>query len=211
MRTDIEIALTSHCNANCPTCARTDFNTFKKHDWLELRHLSTEEYWRVVDCGIDFGTITYCGEFGDPVMHPEIEQFIKSTIEKYPDTEIEISTNTGIRSNKWWANLAENYHNNLYLRFAIDGVDQESNEKYRIGVDFNKAFTNMKSFIDNYGQGTWHFLVFTWNWHLIPQAAKMAKDIGINIHFKINNRNYGCVTPDERVKAIKLIEEAYNE
>lgn len=211
MKTNVEIALTTHCNANCPTCARTNLQTLKKYNWLELKHLSEEEYWRVVDCGIKFSNIKYCGEFGDPLMHPKLDQFIKDTVKKYPDVKIEISTNAGIRSNKWWTGLAKKYSKNVVIIFAIDGIDQASNEKYRIGVDFNKAFSNMKTYIDNSGQGIWHFIVFTWNWHLISQASKIAKNLGIEIHFKINRRKYGRVTLEEKEKALILIKEAYNE
>ena len=59
------------------------------------------------------------------------------------------------------------------------------------------------------GHGAWHFLIFQWNWHQIPDAIKMAKQIGCDIEFKFNNRSWGLISDEDKREALKLLEEHY--
>ena len=45
----VEFAITTHCQAKCPLCARTNKQTLEKVNWLPLHHLSLNEYKNAVD------------------------------------------------------------------------------------------------------------------------------------------------------------------
>ena len=67
--------------------------------------------------------------------------------------------------------------------FGLDGTDQKSLEKYRIGSNFKKVQRNWRAFIKAGGNATWQFIVFEHNEHLLEQAEQMSKDEGFkNLH-----------------------------
>ena len=74
----VEVSLTTHCNANCPLCLRTDPNTGVKKESLPLLHISFDVYKRFVDeiKPDPADDILLCGDYGDPLMHPQVEEII---------------------------------------------------------------------------------------------------------------------------------------
>ena len=72
----IEISFTTYCNANCPLCARTDKTTGKKKDSVPLWHYDIVKFKNLVDQldGTAVNGVSFCGDYGDPMMHPHIEE-----------------------------------------------------------------------------------------------------------------------------------------
>ena len=102
---------------------------------------------------------------------------------------------------------AKKYGNDLHIQWAIDGATHDVNWKYREGVDFNKAFENMKSYTEAGGRGNWWYLIFDWNWHQIPLARKLANSIGTEVRFRYNTRNTGLITAESKIKSEELLHE----
>ena len=203
--TEIDFALTTYCQARCRSCARTNQHTGEKEDWLELKHMNLDVFKRTLaaSTNIKYNLIEFCGELGDPMMHPQVDKFIETALEYAPI--ILISTNGALRNANWYKTIAEKYTDDVFINWAIDGATHDTNWKYREGVDFNKAFENMKTHTQSGGHGEWRYLIFEWNWHEIPLARQMAKEIGIKIIFCFNNRDFGLITPDSRLDAEKLL------
>ena len=201
----VEFAITTYCQAKCKSCARTNEETGEKEDWLELKHMKLDVFKRTLNGSpnIKYSAIEFCGEFGDPMMHPQVDEFIETALTYAP--LVQISTNGGLRNSTWYAEIAKKYKDKLHIRWAIDGATHEVNWKYREGVDFNKAFENMKSYTEAGGRGDWWYLIFDWNWHQIPLARKLANDIGTEVRFRYNNRHYGLITPESKVQADELL------
>ena len=206
---EIDFALTTYCQAKCRTCARTNRETGETADWLELKHMDFEVYKSVLENNKAFADMSktrlnFCGEFGDPMMHPEIEKFIEYT----SNTGLEwlvVNTNGGLRKPEWYHKMAD--FQNVRIEWGIDGTDHDTNWKYREGVNWQRAMDNMTAWFANDGCGHWAFLLFEWNWHQIPEAIKMAEDIGTRIEFKLNRRDYGLLTPENRTRAVNLLKE----
>jgi hypothetical protein len=216
MKYNFDFALTTHCQARCRSCARTDENTGGKEDWLKLTHMDIEIFnKRLTSFSKDIGYIQFCGELGDPMMHPRIREFIDTAL-LYTD-RVNINTNGGLRNPNWYKNLAKDYGHpsskypskRVYIKFGIDGTDHDTNWLYREGVDWQRAMDNMKFWFSEGGNGSWHFIIFDWNWHQIPEAAKLAKDIGCEVEFKFNNRNHGLITDENKKIALMLLEDIY--
>jgi MoaA/NifB/PqqE/SkfB family radical SAM enzyme len=119
-----------------------------------VQNLVTGEYFKKNEMGY----ILFCGELGDPMMHPDIEEIIDICLGAVP--RIEIATNGGLRQPDWYEKIAKKYGNRIHIKWAIDGTDHKTNWKYREGVDFKRAMSNMKAWIKNGGAGDWHFLIF---------------------------------------------------
>lgn len=206
-RISVELALTTYCQAKCRSCTRTDEATGEKVPWLKLDHMTFEQYRRVVDQDLSFGNIIFCGEFGDPLMHPKLAEFIDYGLEKHPTATMCINTNGGLRNPAWFKRLDDKHQNKIHIKWGIDGVDHDTNWMYREGVDFQRAWDNMTSWE---GSHTWHFIVFSWNWRQIPQAVDLSIKHNIPLHFKINNRPWGLISEQDEEYAIKLIREGYD-
>lgn len=204
MKQSFDFALTTYCQAKCRSCARTNPDTGEKADWLELRHMDLNVFRTTLEATkMDIHGVQFCGEFGDPMMHPDIEKFIDVGLE-YAEN-VQINTNGGLRSADWYQRMAKKHPRTLYIKWGIDGTDAETNSKYREGVDWNRAMSNMRSWFGAGGQGSWHFLVFDWNWHQIPTVRQIADELGCQLNIKVNNRSWGKITPENLVKARELL------
>lgn len=211
----IEFAITTYCQAKCRACPRTNEETGKTADWLVLEHMSIEDFTKNIKSfnQINLTDINFCGELGDPMMHPEIDSFLDESL-KYA-TRVTISTNAGIRKPNWYAYSAKKYKEKLDIKFAVDGASHEINWHYREGVVFDKAIENMTAYFQNGGIGKWKFLIFDWNWHQIVDAYNIAKnEVGCDIEFAFNTRDFvntaglqGNISQQNKNKAYKLLEQ----
>ncbi len=194
--TMLEFEITTYCQAKCALCAKTNAKTLKKESWLRLQHLALDDYKNALDQiklkkEIDFksiSTIELCGDYGDPAMHPQVEEFIDYAVEN--NYSVFLHTNGGIRGKDWYEKIAKKYKNDdVVVIFGIDGLDAETNSKYRSGVNFDSAWENMMTYAKNTKYRTaWHFIIFDFNYDQLETAYLIAK--AHNIHFKpyVNKR-----------------------
>ena len=181
----LEMAVTTHCNARCRGCPRTDKVTGKKISWLTLSHMKLSTFKAIITGHDMIHHIKICGEFGDPVMNPQLKDMIDYVMTTTNITMM-INTNGGLRNTSWYKSLADQYGRRISIIFGIDGLDHETNWKYREGVDFVKAYNNMLAFHRNGGKSNWQFILFEWNVHQIEEAKKQADDIGIPMIFIVD-------------------------
>jgi len=64
----------------------------------------------------------------------------------------------------------------LEIHFAIDGV--QTND-YRVGVNVDKVWKNVDTYLDAGGFASWQFIIFDYNNHEVDIARTMAKDKGM--------------------------------
>lgn len=212
-----DIAISSYCQAKCPSCARTNPDTLEKVDWLKPSHINVDVFKNIVDSAVKMDPdviFQFCGELGDPLMHPKIDELIDYAMER--SNGVEVNTNGGLRSSSFFKEMAEKWEcfddyssdaKMLKFIFGIDGMTAETSEKYRIAVDWERAITNMETWADNGGRGEWHFIIFEHNWHEIPAAIKLAEIIDYPIFFKFNGRNYGMISDHGKREAYRMLEE----
>jgi MoaA/NifB/PqqE/SkfB family radical SAM enzyme len=193
----IDFCITSYCQAKCPSCPRTNPDTLDKASWLPLVHVDFEQWTRIMSKN-DWSnhTFVFCGEHGDPMMHPRIQDFIG-----WSETHAEfihIHTNGGIRKPELYETLAKEHGDKLFITFSIDGIGQETNEQYRIGVDWQRAWDNMIAFKSQSPRRVvWDYIVFEHNWHEIPDVVRIAREEGIRLRMKLNSGYYGKLVNPE--------------
>lgn len=204
---NFDFAITTYCQAKCRSCARTNESTGEKEKWLKLQHMDFDLYQKVLQNKLDYWELTLCGEFGDPMMHPEIEKFVDYGLTIF--RRVHINTNGGLRQPSWYKRVAQKHTYNVMIDWGIDGTDHDTNWLYREGVNYERAMENMHTWFSNGGGGAWHFLIFDWNWFQIPEAIHIAKDIGCKLEFKFNNRKHGLISPENKNIAWDLLEEYY--
>jgi len=186
----IDIELTSYCNIHCPGCLRQEMNN-------EVGHILNKSYIKLNDLKKwippgylpNLQVINFCGSVDEPTTHPEFIDIVDYFL---GFTGINVATNGSTRTPEFWKELGKR---KISVFFGIDGIDQESLEKYRVGSNFKKVQKNWRTFINAGGKATWQFIVFEYNKHLLNQAEQMSKDEGFNRFRKIysHRKNSGEV------------------
>lgn len=168
---EIDFELSSHCNSKCPQCPRYDMFG-RVHEDLDVTHLDVNIIKELPIKKIkNLRTVKFCGNFGDPLMHPELDEIV----DFFQRQQITISTNASLRSRQWWSNLGKN--KNVSVIFCIDGIGKE-HELYRRNTSYEKIIDNAKSFIKAGGTACWQFIVFRHNEHQIKEAKKLSAELG---------------------------------
>jgi len=118
---------------------------------------------------------------GEPFMHPDLPEMIRLASEK------NIYTITSSNGQIFDRNLAEKLvdHGLSEIYFSLDGVTQESYEKYRKGGDIEKVKDAINTLVSvkkaknkNYPLVVVQFIVFSHNEHEVDTFKKIVKEMG---------------------------------
>lgn len=153
------------------------------HRDLDVRHLELELINKLpLEKMKMLKTIWLAGNFGDPLMHPDLD----AIIDFFDLQNVNISTNASLRSKDWWARLGK--RKNVNVTFCIDGIG-ESHELYRRNTSYDKIIENANEFITSGGTADWQFIVFKHNEHQVKEAKALARDMGFRrIDFIFSDR-----------------------
>ena len=179
---EIHFELSSHRNSKCPQCPRYDmFGNVQKD--LNVTHLDVNIIKKLpIEKMKNLKKVTFCGNFGDPLMYPDLDKIITF----FQNQQISIHTNASLRSKEWWGKLGTN--KNIEVTFTIDGIGSE-HELYRRNTSYKKIIENAKSFIQAGGTAHWQFIVFHHNEHQLNEAKKLSEDLGFKtIKFMYSDR-----------------------
>jgi len=169
---------TSRCNASCPMCSRNilgDGLTIKPDD------LSLEQYKKYVnDNLLDLEKVFFCGNLGDPAADKHLLDKISWTKNIKENIVIGFNTNGSIRNPNWWRECAKLLNGNLdYVVFSIDGLE-DTNQIYRVGVQWDKIIKNAEAYIQAGGSAHWDMLVFEHNKHQVDDCKNLANKMGFS-------------------------------
>lgn len=227
----VEFNITNHCNAKCPLCPR--FINETENVKVPLIHLSKNV---IIDTFKNHKNILFCGDFGDPFMHPDIEEIIKASFDL--GVILHIHTNGGLRNNDFFYKVAT-FYPNVKITFSIDGL-QDTNHIYRKNVDFDLAFSNLLTFAKyssekvtelknrniryfkpkefkqfssddvlfmlNERKCCWKFICFTYNYTQIDEVFAYCQEHNIKFLGRINKRDFNK-NFQYTIKDEKLIQE----
>lgn len=133
----IQMELINHCNFQCPLCEHTTngATVLKSLTLAEVRQM-------ILPIADQVEEFTLHGTRGEPLLNPEVVAII-TWLKAKTSAKISFSTNGSL--------LDEEMAQGLILAgldriiFAIDGLDQDTYEEYRVGGSLNKVLTNMKN------------------------------------------------------------------
>ena len=175
---EIQVENSSICNAACPQCVR-EFTPDDK-SWLHETYLEVDFFNRIPDYVYKESKIFFfSGNIGDPCAAPNFLDVCRLVRSKNPDLMIKISTNGGLRSPKFWKELAQIIGPRSEVVFAIDGLE-DTNHIYRVNVRWSTLMANVKAFISAGGRPHWQFITFKHNQHQIEDARNLAKTLGFD-------------------------------
>ncbi len=174
----IELELTSKCNAACPQCAR-NFHGGKTWPSLPLVNWDFDKLKHSLSGPIKtLDHLRLCGTYGEPCIYPQFIDFIDWVIAN-SDCEITINTNGGIRSKQWWRDLANSLGTRGKVYFGIDGLE-DTHHLHRRRTRFDRVIDHASEFINAGGSAVWSFLVFKHNQHQVEQARELSIQLGFD-------------------------------
>ena len=194
---EITIEVTSNCQAKCPGCIRHKvFNpdTNKVSSPPKNWNLPVDVHNKLIDDLAEKSKVkylTYDGSFGDSPFHPDFLELVEYSASKLKGPvpfngdglhDMTISTNGSYKTPAFWKRLGEilNEHlpNRHHVMFDLDGVDNKTQNMYRIATDFDKIIENAEAFISGGGQAVWKMIPFDFNDELEEKAKKLAAKHG---------------------------------
>ncbi len=172
----VMIEPTDICNLQCPMCP-TGNGTLKR----EKGFMSFDLFKKIIDEVYEDTMMILLWNQGEPFLNKELIKMTKYASDK--GLYVIVSTNGSIELN---ANQIVNSGIDTLI-FSIDGITQESYEKYRVKGDLNLVLTNLKNIIAEKKRLRktlplieWQFLVFKHNENQIDKVKKLAKKFEVD-------------------------------
>lgn len=165
----LNIDLSHRCPLECLRCGRQRSFTSKGLK-VPGRDLTIEEFNKILDW---FPRISFCGQYSDPIHHPQINELLKITKER--GTKVEVHLASSLKPMKHYIEAFKANPKANWI-FGIDGIPEESH-KYRVNQDGRKLYNIMlesKKYLKT--KPLWQFIIFSFNENSIDECMKMAKD-----------------------------------
>lgn len=184
------IEISSKCALACPRCARSEVPETLINTQLNLEFFE-KNFTR--DILKDVEKITFCGDDGDPIYARDLIPVIRYL--KPHNVQIVIVTNGSYKSELWWEDLGKELDENDIIHFSLDGWDNESNNIYRVGSDFDSAMIGLKTMVQYQPNVIWDAIAFKFNEDKINDMFKMAMDAGCDGFQLTKSTKFGSFYP----------------
>lgn len=167
------------CNLRCPQC------------WIGLRwfdrgkefhFMSMDLFNRLADEAQGYIKHTYLHLWGEPTLNKHLPEMIRRTRQF---STVDLATH-GLFIDEALADVLVECDT---LSVSIDGIDQATYEQYRVGGKVETALRGLRMLVAKRQalgkpKVNWTYVVFRNNEGQIPEAQRLADEIGANIGFK---------------------------
>jgi MoaA/NifB/PqqE/SkfB family radical SAM enzyme len=172
----VHLEVTNLCTLKCPGCARTRFiDQWPKH-WKNYS-LDVDQLMQFLDIDLTGKHVLLCGNYGDPIYHPNLKLLVQSL--KNKNATVKIITNGSYRTKSWWENLVECLDSNDQIQFSIDGTPTNFTT-YRINADWKTTQDAIEVATNSTCKTMWKHIVFSYNYQTIDEARSVAELLGID-------------------------------
>lgn len=169
---------TNHCNLKCPECPSGTGSLTRPLGLLNLK-----DFQRWIDQIKDTGFYVQLFFQGEPYINKHLPEMIKYAQAK--SVYISISTNGHFINEKNIDQILQNAPDKLI--YSVDGLDEESYQKYRVGGTFKQADEGLRLLIRKRNELKqkkpfieFQFIVMKQNEHQLEEVKKYCKDVGVD-------------------------------
>jgi organic radical activating enzyme len=196
---------TNICTLKCSGCARTRFIDQWPQHWKN-QNINIDSLLRFLDLDLTNKKITLCGNYGDPIYHPD---FIELVVQlKARGTTLLIITNGSYKKQNWWQELVSNLDSTDSITFSVDGTP-ENFTQYRVNADWESIQIGMDVVANSHCDSSWKYIPFAFNQTDIEQVKKLSQTIGIK-HFYVDPSDRFDDQTRELIPAAALIGAQYS-
>lgn len=166
------------CTLKCPRCPRNDTDAVP---WIN-KELNLEFFKNTMSRELlknYVKRITMCGDIGDPIyasQYLDIIDYIKTQNDKI---HIYTITNGSYKKEDWWRSFAKISNEYDTINFSVDGYDNETNNLYRIGSNWDSIMDGMRIMShDSKAFVYWASIVFKFNQDHLDTIRNLATTNG---------------------------------
>jgi MoaA/NifB/PqqE/SkfB family radical SAM enzyme len=183
----IRLEIAAACQLRCPTCV----DVWQVKKGVGSGTLRFHHFKQFVDRYPYFNEIEISNN-GEIFLNNDLGQIIQYAHER----GIRLTAANGVNLNHAREEILENLVRYAfgYIRVSIDGATQSTYEKYRVRGNLEKVLDNIrkindfkKMFHSRFPVLEWQFILFEHNQQEIPEARKMASDLGMKFSLKRNS------------------------
>lgn len=196
---------TNICTLKCAACARTKFiNQWPQH-WRN-HSLDVEHLLKFLDINLDDKAMLLCGNYGDPIYHPDFINFVKRLKEN--NVTLSIVTNGSYKTQTWWEELTKILTKKDEITFSIDGIP-DNFKQYRQNANWESIETALTVVGKSDVASEWKYIPFKFNENNIDQAKELSLKFGIDTFVVDPSDRYDDSTIDLMPTKIAFIGSRY--
>jgi MoaA/NifB/PqqE/SkfB family radical SAM enzyme len=167
---------TNICTLKCSECSRTKFIEQWPNQWKN-HSLDIDVLLNFLDIDLNQVPMFLCGNYGDPIYHPNFIDFVTKLKQK--GALVHIVTNGSYKKSSWWKELCEVLTKQDIVQFSIDG-SPENFTQYRINGDWESIETGIRICVESNCQTEWKYIPFDYNIDSIEQTKDLSKKMGVD-------------------------------
>lgn len=168
---------TNICTLKCAGCARTQFIQQWPEHWKK-HSIDIDILFQFLDIDLKDKNIDLCGNYGDPIYHPNLSGLIKEF--KHRGAHISITTNGSYRKVEWWQELCALLDEQDHVCFSIDGLPKNFTQ-YRVNADWESIKIGIDTCVAAKCRTSWKYIVFSYNQSNTEQAKQLSASLGIDL------------------------------
>jgi MoaA/NifB/PqqE/SkfB family radical SAM enzyme len=184
----LRLEASSVCQLRCPTCPTASGEI---HKVIGKGFLQAADFRRLLEANADTLRHVELSNFGEPFLNPNLLDIMRIAAE----FGVELTMINGANLNSVRDEVLEGLvkYGVRAIHCSLDGASDAIYAIYRRRGDFSRVISNIRKINDlkcKYGvvypQLSWNFVVFGHNEHELPQARRMAAELGMTFCPKLS-------------------------